>query len=64
MILADTSVWIDHLRSGNKEMPKHLDRGQIAIHPFIIAELALGSLRDRSSTLALLDRLPQVGVNL
>ncbi len=30
------------------------------IHPFIIAELALGSLRKRARTLALLDLLPQV----
>jgi len=27
LILADTSVWIDHLRSGNKEVRKHLDPG-------------------------------------
>ena len=39
-----------------------LDQGQIVIHPFIIAELALGSLKERSKTLALLDRLPQVRV--
>lgn len=32
------------------------------IHPAIIAELALGSLRDRSQTLALLDLLPRVRV--
>ena len=62
MILADTSVWIDHLRSGNKEMRKHLKHGEIVIHPFIIAELALGSLRARTKTLALLDLLPQVRV--
>ena len=62
MILADTSVWIDHLRSGDKELRKHLNQGQIVIHPFIIAELALGSLRDRTKTLALLDVLPQVRV--
>lgn len=30
------------------------------IHPFIVAELALGSLRERNGTLALLDLLPQV----
>ena len=60
MILADTSIWIDHLRSGNKEMRKHLDQGHIVIHPFIIAELALGSLQERTKTLALLDLLPQV----
>ena len=62
MILADTSVWIDHLRSGSREMRRHLDQGQIVIHPFIIAELALGSLTQRTQTLALLDLLPQVPV--
>ena len=41
-------------------MREHLNQGDIAIHPFIIAELALGSLRERAKTLALLDRLPQV----
>ena len=62
MILADTSIWIDHFRSGNKELRKHLNEGQIVIHPAIIAELALASLRERTQTLALLDRLPQVQV--
>ena len=62
MILADTSIWIDHLRSGSKELRRHLDHGQIVIHPFIVAELALGSLKDRTQTLALLDFLPKVRV--
>jgi predicted nucleic acid-binding protein len=62
LILADTSIWIDHLRYENKEMRKHLSRGEIVIHPFIIAELALGSLQERAKTLALLDLLPQVRV--
>ena len=43
-------------------MRRHLDQGQIVIHPFIIAELALGSLKERTKTLALLDLLPQVRV--
>jgi predicted nucleic acid-binding protein len=60
LILADTSVWIDHFRSENREMRKQLNLGQIATHPFIIAELALGWLRQRTKTLALLDLLPQV----
>lgn len=60
MILADTSVWIDHLRSGNEELRRHLEQGQVVIHPFIIAELSLGSLKERTKTLALLDLLPQV----
>jgi predicted nucleic acid-binding protein len=62
LILADTSIWIDHLRSGNKEMRRHLEHGQIVIHPFIVAELALGSLQERTKTLVLLDLLPQVRV--
>lgn len=62
MILADTSVWIDHFRRGNDELRRRLNQAQIVIHPLIIAELALGSLRDRARTLALLDLLPQVRV--
>jgi predicted nucleic acid-binding protein len=62
LILADTSIWIDHFRSGNKELHKALNSAQIVIHPWIVAELALGSLRDRAKTLAMLDLLPQVRV--
>lgn len=62
LILADGSIWIHHLRSTNKEMHKRLNQGHIVIHPFIIAELALGSLQDRTKTLALLDFLPQARV--
>jgi len=71
LILADTSIWIDHLRSGNrsgnKELRRHLNQGQIVIHPSIVAELALAlpekrSLQERTKTLALLDLLPQVRV--
>jgi predicted nucleic acid-binding protein len=62
LILADTSIWIDHFRSGNKELQRALNSAQIVIHPWIVAELALGSLRDRAKTLAMLDQLPQVRV--
>ncbi len=60
MILADTSVWIDHLGSGDKELRKQLNDGNIVIHPFVIAEIALGSVRERHKTLALLNLLPQM----
>jgi len=62
VILADTSIWIDHFRSADKELQKHLNQGNIVIHPFVIAELALASLRERRKTLALLDLLPQARV--
>ncbi len=62
MILADTSVWIGHLRAGNPQMQGLLDSGQIVMHPMIVAELGLGSLRRRAETLAELDGLLEVKV--
>jgi predicted nucleic acid-binding protein len=62
VILADTTVWIDHFRGDNAELRRRLEKKNIAIHPFIVAELALGSLRERAKTLAWLDKLPQVPV--
>lgn len=62
MILADTSVWIDHLRAGNPRMQELLDSEQIIMHPMIVAELGLGSLRQRAKTLAELDGLLEVNV--
>jgi predicted nucleic acid-binding protein len=62
VILADTSVWVDHFRSGNEQLRKELNGRRILMHPFIVAELALGSLRERTKTLAFLDLLPQARV--
>ncbi|MGB3796364.1 MAG: type II toxin-antitoxin system VapC family toxin [Alteraurantiacibacter sp.] len=62
MILADTSIWIDHLRAGDAELARRLSAGAIACHPFVVAEIALGSLRDRDGVLTLLDRLPGLPV--
>ena len=59
MILADTSVWVDHLRRANTRMASLLADGEIAGHPFIIGEIALGHLKHRQEILALLSNLPQ-----
>lgn len=62
MILADTSVWVDYLRSPDSVLMKLLSTGKIAMHPFIAAEVALGSLHDRREKLAVLDALWQVNI--
>lgn len=62
MILADTSVWIDHLHRNNPELQELIERGRIVMHPFIVAEVALGSLRDRRKTFALMEALWQLQV--
>lgn len=58
MILADTSLWIDHLRSGNAELSGWLQAGEVLMHPFVIGELAVGNLRSRDALLHDLGRLP------
>ena len=40
MILADTSVWVEHFRRGLPLLAAHLSRAQIAIHSVVLGELA------------------------
>lgn len=60
MILADTSVWVEHFRRGHTGLRKLLEEGEIVMHPFVYGELACGNLPDRSRTLSLLAALPRV----
>lgn len=62
MILVDTSVWIDHLRRGDEELSALLDEGQVLVHPFVIGEIACGSLRRRADVVGHLRRLPAAPV--
>lgn len=62
MILVDTSVWVDHLRSGNAELRRALERGHVLGHPWVIGELSLGHLGRRDEILNLLHGLPQATV--
>jgi predicted nucleic acid-binding protein len=62
MILADTSVWVDHLRSGDSQLADELNRSNILMHPFISGELALGSLTQRERILTEIDSLPTARV--
>jgi len=58
VIIADTSVWVDHLRAGDDGLKDVLASAAVMMHPFIIAELALGSLRARKQILDDLASLP------
>ncbi|WP_137136207.1 type II toxin-antitoxin system VapC family toxin [Rhizobium sp. FKY42] len=55
MILVDTSIWIDHFRSTEDELNRIIEADQLLCHPFVIGELALGSLRNREGVLELLE---------
>jgi predicted nucleic acid-binding protein len=59
MILLDTSVWIDHLRTGNERLVRLLNAQQVLIHPFVIGEAALGSIKQRDIVIGALSDLPR-----
>jgi predicted nucleic acid-binding protein len=59
VILADTSVWVDHFRRRNAKLVQLLEAQDILTHPFVIGELALGHLESRSVILHALLDLPQ-----
>lgn len=58
MILVDTSVWVEHLRRGVPELVAALEEGSVAMHPFVLGEIACGTLRNRQEVLRLLRALP------
>ncbi len=60
MILVDTSIWIDHLHRSEPHLVELLERDEVATHPMVRGELALGSIRDRAEFLGLLANLPTV----
>jgi predicted nucleic acid-binding protein len=62
VILVDTSVWVDHLRSGDSVLIALLESGQVAGHPFVVGELAMGNLRQRKVVLEAMRELPQMAV--
>ncbi|HEY1239674.1 MAG TPA: PIN domain-containing protein [Bryobacteraceae bacterium] len=62
MILADTSVWVNHLRRGDHALARLLQAENIGLHPFIFGELAAGNLRNRERVLAYFASLPQLPI--
>ena len=59
MVLVDTSVWVDHFHKSSPGLAALLEDGDVAVHPFVIGELACRSLRNRDEILNLLRALPQ-----
>ena len=62
MILVDTALWIDHLRSAEACLASLLSDHQVLSHPVVVGELACGNLRNREEVLSLLSGLPDAPV--
>lgn len=61
MLLVDTSVWIDHIDGKPTRLRDALEQHIVRMHPFVVGEIALGTLKDRT-ILTSLDRLPRAAV--
>ncbi len=60
MILADSSVWIDHFRSPVRELRSVIEAGHLVVHRMVVGELALGWVPDRANVLSLIRAMPMI----
>ena len=61
-VLVDTSIWVHHLSQGDSRLVELLEAGEVLSHPFVLGELACGTMRNRGEVLGLLATLPQVSI--
>jgi predicted nucleic acid-binding protein len=62
VILVDTSIWIDHFHASEPSLVALLHDDQVGCHWAVVEELALGSIKQRDSVLALLESLQRFPV--
>ncbi|MBM3569139.1 MAG: type II toxin-antitoxin system VapC family toxin [Alphaproteobacteria bacterium] len=62
MILVDTSIWADHIRSADETLGDLLESKQALMHPCVLTEIALGKLPRRSAILSAMEKLPQAKI--
>jgi predicted nucleic acid-binding protein len=62
MILVDSSVWIGHFRCAEPRLEALLEHKLVALHPFVLGELACGNLPKRTETIFYLEKLPVAAV--
>ncbi len=60
MILVDTSLWVEHLRSGRADLAKMLESGFACTHDFVIGEIACGTPPQRAEHVSLMQFLPRL----
>lgn len=60
VILVDTSIWVNHLRSTDPLLGRLIAGRRIVQHPFVTGEVAVGALRNRAKTVWALRNLPSI----
>lgn len=62
LVLADTSIWVDHLRKEDVWFSDLLEHRAVVVHPFVIGELALGNVPNFDNLISDLHDLPQAPI--
>lgn len=62
MIVVDSSIWIDHLRSTEQGLASLLSSRRVLMHPFVLGEIALGNFAQRRELISNLSRLREAPV--
>ena len=60
MVLADTSIWIDHFNRSDSILITLLNDYEVVMHPYILGELACGNFKNRKKIFGLLSNLPTI----
>jgi predicted nucleic acid-binding protein len=59
-VLVDSSIWIDHINKGDALLAELLKQKRAVLHPMVLGEIAMGSLRQRKVIFEELRQLPIV----
>jgi hypothetical protein len=62
LIIVDTSVWAGHLRRHEPRLAEYIIKGRVLVHPFVLGEVAMGSMPDWDRVIVALRALPAVAV--
>jgi predicted nucleic acid-binding protein len=62
MILVDSSIWIDHFRTGDMHLYALLKAEKIIIHTFVVGELSLGHMPRYDDIMTMLTDLPTIPI--
>ncbi|MGB3456106.1 MAG: PIN domain-containing protein [Litorimonas sp.] len=59
MRLVDTSIWIDHIRKADPQLSGWLQADSVVVHPFVLGEVAMGSIANRRAVVRAMENLPE-----
>ncbi len=56
-VLVDSSVWVEHFKQRNEHLVTLLEANLVVCHPFVVAEVACGTLPNRKAIISMLSAL-------